>query len=270
MIIVGFSGYARCGKDTAADYLAERYGFEHRAFADKLRDALYVLNPIVVLPHKRLFGRASRLVRVRDFVNARGSTNLPETVASEIARLRQLFITKVGPCILGMELTRDVVEKLLYALNPIVVLPHKRLFGHVPELVRANDFVTTYGYERAKEIQPELRALLQRLGTEAGRDILGENVWVNACLRDAPERLTISDTRFTNEALTIKARGGIVVRVSRPGYGPINDHSSETGLESFDFDARIENDSTLADFYRKIDVLVSTINGVGGNGPHAT
>ena len=50
-MIVGFSGYARCGKDTAADHLVEHYGFEHRGFADKLREALYALNPIIVLPH---------------------------------------------------------------------------------------------------------------------------------------------------------------------------------------------------------------------------
>ena len=205
-----------------------------------------------------------------DFVGVSGFGNGIEAIVPEIGMLRQRFIAEVGQRILGIELTDSTVNALLCALNPIVVLPGKRQFGHTPKLVRANDFVTAYGYERAKVMQPELRRLLQRLGTEAGRGILGKNVWVDACLRNAPERLVISDTRFTNEALAIKARGGIVVRIGRPRYGPVNDHSSETGLESFDFDARIENDSTLADFYRKIDVLMATVNGVGGDESSAT
>ena len=41
--IIGFSGRAGAGKDTAADYLAERYGFQRFAFADALRAMLFSL-----------------------------------------------------------------------------------------------------------------------------------------------------------------------------------------------------------------------------------
>lgn len=36
--LIGLAGYARTGKDTVAAYLADRYGYERRAFADKLRE----------------------------------------------------------------------------------------------------------------------------------------------------------------------------------------------------------------------------------------
>jgi dephospho-CoA kinase len=47
-MIVGISGYARSGKDEAAKALVEM-GFERRAFADKLREFLLALNPMVGL-----------------------------------------------------------------------------------------------------------------------------------------------------------------------------------------------------------------------------
>jgi hypothetical protein len=45
-MIIGLAGYARSGKDTAADAL-ESIGFRRIAFADKLREFVYALNPEV-------------------------------------------------------------------------------------------------------------------------------------------------------------------------------------------------------------------------------
>ena len=46
-MIIGLSGYAQSGKDTVAKFLVDNYGFTRVAFADKLRDVAYELNPIV-------------------------------------------------------------------------------------------------------------------------------------------------------------------------------------------------------------------------------
>ena len=46
-MIIGLAGYAQSGKDTVAQILVNKYGFERRAFADKIRDILYELNPMV-------------------------------------------------------------------------------------------------------------------------------------------------------------------------------------------------------------------------------
>lgn len=46
-MIIGLSGYAQSGKDTVAKYLVEHHGFERIAFADKIRELLYEMNPII-------------------------------------------------------------------------------------------------------------------------------------------------------------------------------------------------------------------------------
>lgn len=46
-MIVGLTGYAQSGKDTLADILVEVYGYKRVAFADKIREFLYEVNPMV-------------------------------------------------------------------------------------------------------------------------------------------------------------------------------------------------------------------------------
>jgi dephospho-CoA kinase len=53
MQLIGLSGYARSGKDEAAKVLIEEFGFKRIAFADKLRDFLYALDPIVAVKRLR-------------------------------------------------------------------------------------------------------------------------------------------------------------------------------------------------------------------------
>jgi len=117
-----------------------------------------------------------------------------------------------------------------------------------------------------------VREFLQKLGTDAIRDGLHTNAWVNALMSDYKKDLSecgtskkgtvvkcskypnwiITDTRFPNEAQAIKDKGGLVIRVDRPGVKPINDHPSEIGLDDWKFDYVINNDGTLKDLTKKI------------------
>lgn len=108
-----------------------------------------------------------------------------------------------------------------------------------------------------------VRDFLQKLGTDALRMGLHDNVWVNALMADyRPEESwlntslgekpdvvypnwIITDTRFENEAQAIKDRGGIIIRVERPGIVPINNHPSEIGLDDWKFDYKIANVSDV-------------------------
>ena len=45
--LIGLTGYAQSGKDTVASVLVEKYGYRRIAFADKIRDFLYGINPMV-------------------------------------------------------------------------------------------------------------------------------------------------------------------------------------------------------------------------------
>jgi hypothetical protein len=44
-MIIGLSGYARSGKDEVAKILVEEYGYTRAAFADKIKEFLYEINP---------------------------------------------------------------------------------------------------------------------------------------------------------------------------------------------------------------------------------
>lgn len=44
-MLIGLTGHAGSGKDTAAAYLVEKHGFIRLAFADKLKDLAYRVNP---------------------------------------------------------------------------------------------------------------------------------------------------------------------------------------------------------------------------------
>lgn len=45
--LIGLTGYAQSGKDTLAKLLVDNYGYRRVAFADKIREFLYEINPMV-------------------------------------------------------------------------------------------------------------------------------------------------------------------------------------------------------------------------------
>lgn len=182
-IIIGLSGYGRAGKDSVGVFLAT-YGFKRYAFADKLRDFLYALNPVVGM--------------------TRGS------------------------------------------LAPI----------HV------QDIVDNEGWETAKQL-PEVTRLLQRCGTEAGQKVLWPTIWVDATFAQITvedKKIAFTDVRFDHEVQTIRAAGGVIIRVERPGQGPKTApdgsvHLSETALDSCDFEHTITNDGSLEDLRDDVEEL---------------
>ena len=120
------------------------------------------------------------------------------------------------------------------------------------------------------------REFLQKLGTEAMRNGLHTNVWVNALFanynaigykyKDCDYKVIqgkweypnwiITDLRFPNEIEAIVERKGITIRVNRPGISLL-DHPSETSLDNAEFDYTIVNDSTIEDLVIKVrEILV--------------
>ncbi|AFO10928.1 deoxynucleoside monophosphate kinase [Streptomyces phage R4] len=178
-LIVGLSGYSRSGKNSAAEALVQ-YGWKQAAFADKLREFLLAVDPVIPGPYGAGLLRLSVLIK-------------------------------------------DV------------------------------------GWEYAKDHYPEVRALLQRTGTEAGRKLLGSDVWVNALLAEFSDvpALVVTDVRFPNEAQAVADRGGVLIRVRRPGVGPAKDrvgrvHESEVALDGWAFDHTLINDGSVRDLHLKL------------------
>jgi hypothetical protein len=115
------------------------------------------------------------------------------------------------------------------------------------QIVRLSVMVSKLGWDEAKK-NPEVRRFLQRLGTDAGRNILAEDLWVRQLtplIKARPsQHFVITDVRFLNEAEMIRNRGGVVVRVTRPGYGPAQGHISDVHDQSL-WDEIIHNNGTL-------------------------
>jgi hypothetical protein len=171
--VIGLSGYGRSGKDTIGTALQER-GYVRAAFADRIREGLYALNPLVTPTE-----------RVADLIDAQG-------------------------------------------------------------------------WEATKGTHPEIRTLLQRLGAELGRELLGDNIWVDLTFKGVPDgaKVVVTDCRFPNEAATVKRLGGEVWRVQRPGFNPANAHPSETALDDWAFDRVFLNDGTMESLHAQVyDVL---------------
>lgn len=114
------------------------------------------------------------------------------------------------------------------------------------------------------------REFLQQYGTEAHRDVFGDNFWVDQLLPfdelariravtkfDAyhddyryPEICCVTDLRFANEAERIRDPrvGGIVARIDRPMPDDGDKHASEKPLADRLVDYAIRNTGDLYDF----------------------
>lgn len=114
------------------------------------------------------------------------------------------------------------------------------------------------GWEPLKAMSTEIRPLLQRFGTEVGRQMFGENFWVDLALNSIPDgdKVVFADVRFPNEADAIRELGGQVWRITRDGFGPANDHVSEHALNDYDFDARIDNNKDIEHLCSILDNLL--------------
>ena len=173
-MIIGLSGYAQSGKDTAASFFE---GYERRAFADPMRDVLYTLNPIV-----------------------KSGLNLQDAIDED-------------------------------------------------------------GWDKAKVRYPEIRRLLQVLGTEVGRAMWGDNFWVWQATKglNSNQNIVFTDVRFPNELEEIKIFGGVTVRIVRDGVEAVNTHPSESALDDATFDFTIHNNGTLEELKAKIENLVQML-----------
>ena len=100
-----------------------------------------------------------------------------------------------------------------------------------------------------------LRYALQRLGTEYGRGMIGDTIWLKAmedrihqAYRSGAEGVVIDDLRFTNEYLLLRSyTEAEIIRVGRPGVccQSLNSHDSERDWVDFKWDHNFVNEGTV-------------------------
>ena len=127
------------------------------------------------------------------------------------------------------------------------------------------------------------RQLLQKVGTDFGRDMIQPNIWVDDIMKDYKMQYIsggigmfhdprphykpigfpnwiITDVRFINEIEAIKRNKGIIIKVTRTDNSKFEDlHKSENELVDYDkFDYIISNDGTLDELTEKIKKILKT------------
>ncbi|KVD68710.1 hypothetical protein BGV47_16210 [Burkholderia ubonensis] len=110
------------------------------------------------------------------------------------------------------------------------------------------------------------RQMLQTLGTEWGRVLVNENIWVLVAMdevartrRFSAKSSVITDVRFDNEADAIRQRGGRIIHVARPDAVEVAVHASEAGVHKEHGDFTVINDGSLHDLYAKVDEIMETL-----------
>ncbi|APT31945.1 hypothetical protein MCBMB27_02654 [Methylobacterium phyllosphaerae] len=108
------------------------------------------------------------------------------------------------------------------------------------------------------------RYAMQHLGTAWGRELMGPDFWTRAW-EEAVERafergalgVVAEDCRFENEAAAVRAVGGSVLRIERPGLPAIaGGHVSESGIK----DAyAVLNDGSPDTLFARLDFVVRRI-----------
>ena len=136
----------------------------------------------------------------------------------------------------------EPMREAILKLNPLIVGDS-----------RLSDIVDEEGWHGAKTYG-EARRLLQVFGTGVGREMFGENFWVNIAFTGIlpTDDVVFTDVRFVNEAQAIKRLGGEVWRINREGVDAVNAHVSEHALDDWEFDRVIDNNGTLDELREKV------------------
>jgi hypothetical protein len=126
------------------------------------------------------------------------------------------------------------------------------------------DMRQKYWQDKKEQLIPAIgrspRQLMQTLGTEWGRQLVSEDLWLvlaAAQLRTRGAGMIIPDVRFENEAAWIRARGGTILHLRRKDAEQVNPHQSEAGVAHVPGEVVISNDATIVDLQEQIDELVA-------------
>lgn len=110
------------------------------------------------------------------------------------------------------------------------------------------EYWQAYKEEVIPAIGKSPRQLLQTLGTEWGRNMVYQDLWLLIAKQEFLNRgpgMIVTDVRFPNEAQWIRNVGGQVIHIVRPDATKVNPHVSEEGVINEAADVFVYNNMGL-------------------------
>lgn len=111
------------------------------------------------------------------------------------------------------------------------------------------------------------RVIMQRTG--CGMRDIAADVWTRTVMDQVDQypNVVVVDCRFMNEVLAVRAQGGFVVRIERPGAGSPTGATdeSETALDGYTgWDAVLVNSGSLEELQDKVSGMLAVFRESGG------
>jgi hypothetical protein len=179
------------------------------------------------------------------------------------------YIGVSGPARSGKDTFAEYLQDALYELRPFLSVAYSPLAWPIKEMV--NCLLGIGGIKPLRELPkeeviPELgvspRRLMQTLGTDWGRKVLGDDAWLNLARRQIEryndiDLAIIPDVRFENEARQMDILFKVVRSASdRP---EVEQHASEDGFSDNYVHHFIRNDAGLEELKAKADAAASRV-----------
>lgn len=141
----------------------------------------------------------------------------------------------------------------------------RRFAGPLKNMLIALGLTSEHTDGALKEVPCELlggktpRWAMQTLGTEWGRRLITEDLWIRAWRGSLPSdaNVVIDDCRFPNEEAAIRAIGGKIIRIERPGFVHVATHESEA--HELTADAVVHNNGTLEDLVIELQAAITDL-----------
>lgn len=171
----------------------------------------------------------------------------------------------------------DPVKNAALLINPIVTSSADKTDKAAEQdeparLIHLSEIVNEIGWDRAKRTYPEIRRILQRVGTDAGWQLhQNPTLWIEltdstitAAAQNWPGPMVpvLTDVRFAHEAKYIRSQGGQIIDVMRVlstaqdaeaylAAHPHNTAASETEVLASDYS--IFNNGDLAELRTRVE-----------------
>lgn len=164
----------------------------------------------------------------------------------------------------------DLIKHAAILIDPLVRVSHDCEYPYAVE--RLSAVATRYDWDQAKKF-PDVRLLLQNLA-DMTVETVGFDFWTDALWQQIERarsegftRIVLTRMSTESEIQRLWANNGgydqdeslgsenVLVRIIRPGCGPLNNHPNEIAIDDIEPDYTIVNDGTIFDLMSQVKTL---------------